>query len=130
MRGISTEKVCFIVVKARESNAKEPAAEESGSNPTDDKMKSLEDRDDATRAELRAFIDALNVDEKVRIVALMWTGRGDFDPSEWNEAVAQAAEHNQRTADYLLGTPLLADYLERGLDCFGESCLEFEAGRL
>jgi hypothetical protein len=29
-----------------------------------------------------------------------------------------------------LGEPLLADYLERGLDCFGESCLEFEAGHL
>ena len=138
MRGISTDKICFIVVKARESNAKEPPVEDPGSNPTDDKMKFLEARDDAARAELRAFIDSLNVDEKVRVVALMWIGRGDFEPSEWNRAVAEAIRHNEgataqprhRTVNYLLGEPLLADYLERGLDCFGESCKEFEMGRL
>ena len=43
-----------------------------------------------------------------------------------SQTVAQAAEHDQRTADYLIGTPLLADYLESGLDCFGESCMAFE----
>jgi Protein of unknown function (DUF3775) len=31
---------------------------------------------------------------------------------------------------YLLGTPLLADFLEEGLTQFGLSCEEFEFGRL
>jgi Protein of unknown function (DUF3775) len=32
--------------------------------------------------------------------------------------------------DYLIGTPLLADYLENGLSEFGLSCAEFELGRM
>ena len=34
------------------------------------------------------------------------------------------------TADYLLGTPLRADFLEEGLSQFGRSCEEFEVGRV
>ena len=34
------------------------------------------------------------------------------------------------TADYLLGTPLLADFLEEGLAQFGLSCAEFQLGRM
>lgn len=134
MRGISTEKVCFIIVKAREIQAKVAAGDtEPGSNPVDDRpgfREVLEDRDDVARAELRAFIDGLNTDEAARLVALLWTGRGDFAPEEWDEAVAEAAEQSRRTADYLLGTPLLADLLQDGLEAFGESCTEFERGRL
>ena len=36
----------------------------------------------------------------------------------------------RHTVDYLLGTPLLPDYLEGGLAEFGLSCNEFELGRL
>ena len=32
---------------------------------------------------------------------------------------------DQHTADYLLGTPLLADYLEESLSQFGHSCEGF-----
>jgi hypothetical protein len=31
---------------------------------------------------------------------------------------------------YLIGIPLLGDYLEDGLNEFGLSCTDFEAGRL
>ena len=34
------------------------------------------------------------------------------------------------TVDYLLGTPLLADFLEEGLAPFGLSCAEFQLGRM
>jgi hypothetical protein len=33
-------------------------------------------------------------------------------------------------ADYLLGTPLLGDFLEEGLSMLGYSCEEFEIERL
>jgi hypothetical protein len=36
----------------------------------------------------------------------------------------------RHTADYLLGTPLLPDYLEDGLAEFGLTCEEFEIGHL
>ena len=38
----------------------------------------------------------------------------------------QRAQH--RTARYLLGTPLLGDYLAEGVAQFGRSCAEFTAG--
>ena len=39
-------------------------------------------------------------------------------------------EHIHRTAAYLMGEPLIGDYLEEGLSQFGFSCAEFEIGRL
>jgi hypothetical protein len=50
----------------------------------------------------------------------MWVGRGDYEVDEWDTAVAQAAESaNDRTADYLIGTPLLGDFLAEGLSLLG-----------
>ena len=43
--------------------------------------------------------------------------------AEWKDAIAEARRaHNKRTAEYLLGLPMLGDYLEEGLAAFGESC--------
>jgi hypothetical protein len=81
---ISAEKVCFVVVKARE-------------------------------------------DEQVDLVTLVWLGRGDGTLGEWDELRAEAARvYNRRTASYLLGMPLLPDYLGEALAEFGLSCEEFE----
>ena len=53
----------------------------------------------------------------------MWLGRGDFGVEEWESALQQAREAwTPRTADYLIGTPLVADYLEEGLSELGYSC--------
>ncbi len=55
-------------------------------------------------------------DERVQLVALAWLGRGTYDLSEWRTALDTArSEHRKRTAEYLLGLPLLGDYLEDGL---------------
>ncbi|HEX4079883.1 MAG TPA: DUF3775 domain-containing protein [Rhizomicrobium sp.] len=129
--GIATEKVCHIIVKARAWDAKEGDADpDSGSNPADDGMADvLEDQpDDATRRELVSFIGALDEEEQVNLVALAWVGRGTYDLSEWQEALETARnEHAGGTAEYLLGLPLLGDYLEEGLAVFNESCDEFNA---
>lgn len=70
--------------------------------------------------ELRELINDLNVDEAAELVALAWVGRGDYDGSEWEDALAAARERtNRRTAKYLLGMPLLADWLEQGLEAIG-----------
>ncbi len=131
---ISPEKLCFIVVKAHEFDAKDIVTDpDSGSNAADDAMLSvLEDhKDDPVVFELRGFIGALTEDEQIDLVALAWLGRGDGSLADWEELRAEAARaHNKRTASYLLGMPLLADYLEEGLSEFGRSCEEFEMGRL
>jgi light-regulated signal transduction histidine kinase (bacteriophytochrome) len=82
---------------------------------------------DRAEAEFDAFIESLNEDEKANLVALMWIGRGTFEPEEWDEAVQTAlTEATTPTADYLKGSPHLADHLENGLDALGISALEAE----
>ncbi|WP_374447801.1 DUF3775 domain-containing protein [Stella sp.] len=131
---ISPEKVCFVIVKAREFDAKDAVTEpDPGSNPSDDKDVSvLEDHsDDPVVEELTAFIDSLSEDEQIDLVALAWLGRDDYSAEDWAEVRAEAADaHNARTAEYLLGIPLLGDFLEEGLSQLGHSCEEFEMDRL
>jgi hypothetical protein len=131
---ISPEKIGFIIVKAREYDAKvEPNDENSGSNPADDlETDVLEDfRDDATLEELTAAIDALNEDEVIDLIALAWVGRGDFQKADWREARALADErHRPYSATYLVGIPALGDYLEEGLAALGYSATDLGADHL
>ena len=131
---ISPEVVCFIAIKAREFDTKdEPTETDPGSNAVDDDMRAvLEDHgDDPVAEELRAAIFALTEDQQIDLVALAWLGRGDGDVSDW-EALRQEATEARTgpTWRYLLGLPLLADYLEEGLAAFGISPSEFEAALL
>ena len=122
---ISAEKVGFLIEKAREFDVKEAASDpDSGSNAADDCMIDvLEDNGlDPVAREIAGFIDALSEDEKVDLVALMRLGRGDGTIEEWQELRQQAAEgSNSRTAQYLLGEPMLGDLLAEGLGAFGVS---------
>ena len=122
---ISPEKVSYIVVKAREFDVKDVVTDPGdSSNATDDAMVSvLEDhKDDPVVREIAAAIFSMSEDEQVDLVTLAWLGRGDGTIEEWDELRAEAARaHNKRTASYLLGMPLLPDYLEEGLAAFGLS---------
>jgi hypothetical protein len=125
---ISTDKLAFIIERAREYDVKEGDADpDSGSNPTDDgDTDVLEDQpDDPTREELAAAIRALNDDERAELIALAWLGRGTYDLEEWSDAVSTArSEHGKRAAEYLLGLPLLGDYLEDGMALFDEGIVD------
>jgi hypothetical protein len=131
---ISTDKVCFIAMKARQFDAKDVLTDpDDSSNATDDEMRSvLEDHaNDPVVRELAAAISALSLDEQIDLVTLAWLGRGDDTMAEWSALRAEAARvHNGRTAHYLLGMPLLSDYLEEGLSQFGLSCAEFDSEHL
>lgn len=135
MPDISTEKVCFVIAKAHEVFSKvEIDDPDSGSNPSDDGMTAiLEDAaDDLTFDELREFLESLNEDEQINLVALVWLGRSDeYTVDDWDDIVAEAeAAHNDHTSAYLLGMPLLADHLEAGLAAHDLHCDEFEIGRM
>ena len=134
---ISPEKVCFVIIKAREFDAKDIVTEpDTGSNPSDDKMIAvLEDHgDDPVLEELTSFISSLSEDEQIDLVALAWLGRDDNTIEDWQALREEAARaHSARTmhtANYLLGMPLVSDYLEEGLSLFGQSCEDFEINRL
>ena len=134
MFGINIDKVCYVIQLGREFDVKVPAVNSgSGSNPTDDlEVDVLEDRpDDSLEDEFTEFVEGLNDDEQLDLVALMWVGRGTYTPAQWKEARHVAAEEaTHSTSEYLLGTPLLADYLEDGLYQLGYSSEDIEKAGL
>ena len=131
---ITLEKLCFLIVKAREFDAKmEPEVSDPGDNPTDDadRMVLFDYPDDATVEEIQGFLEALNEDEIAEIVAMIWVGRGDYDVDEWDNVVSAAMEdEDSRRLEALLAIPLLADYLEEGLSQLGYSCEDEAMKRL
>lgn len=102
MEHISVNKVAAVIVMARELNRAE--------------------------GEMRGFIDRMDEEEQAALVTVMWIGRGAFDVEEWDEAFETAMnEATTPTADYLIGTPHLADHLEAGLEALGVSAADAES---
>ena len=131
MLTIPLEKLAYIIEKAREFDAEVPSDAEEGSNPADDDEREilLDTPDNPTAQELRNAIDGLNIDEREELLALIWLGRGDYEAANWSEALEQAQQTRTATeADYPLGTPLLADYLEEGASALGLSLEDFQRG--
>lgn len=119
MLEIRPSKVARIIIRARELDAKTGRWD----LPTDDADAEsiLETRpSDATEDELRSYIADLNRDEQSSLVALMWIGRDTFGADDLDEAIETAkSEASNPTEDYLLGIPLLSDYLAAGLEALG-----------
>ena len=134
MLNIALDKVCFIIIKAREFDVKEDTeTDEDGSNPADDNMREVLANypDDATYQELKSFLQSLNQDEMGDLIALSWLGRGDYTGKEWDEAQREAVTVvDKKAVDYLLGIPLLADFLEEGLNELDLSCEDVEREHL
>ncbi len=131
---IPLQKLAFIIEKQREFDAEVPAdATDGGSNPADDGESGIlfDTPANSTLQELRDAIRGLNSDEQEDLLALMWVGRGDFTAAEWPEAMKLARETRTKTEpDYLIGTPLLSDYLEEAVSALGMSLEEFQLNRL
>lgn len=127
---IAPESVAYVIVKAREFNAKVDAWNDPGGaiDENDDAEAILENlSNDPVRLEIATFITELNEDEQAELVAIAWIGRGTFEAEEFDEAVRTAREESTNpAADYLLGLPLLADYLADGLDKLGYSVEDAE----
>ena len=136
MPEINPQKVCYIAAKARELLSEDEGLSPDGSNAADDEGRAI--LTDAAyapvHAELQQFIEDLDEDETAALVALLWIGRGDYEAQDWPEAVAQARDRRETPlATYLLGEPLLPNYLEDALAAYGQSCSDyscrdFEAG--
>ena len=119
MINISTDKLEAIIMMAREYDAQVPSADlNSGSNPIDDMQIGILESGEGVNIvnELKNYIDGLREDEQLDLVALTWIGRGTYEPENFEEAKQTAtAERTAPTSDYLMGIPLLADYLAQGL---------------
>ena len=130
---IPLETLAFIIVKAREFDAEVPIEPDAatGSDPPDDDERQvlLDTPDNPTEQELRDAIDGLGDLERQELLGLMWLGRGDYDANGWLDALREAKESTiASVTDYLIGTPLLGDYLEEGASALGLTLEDFERG--
>lgn len=120
---VSPQYVVRLAVKLRGVQAQEAMTDpDPASNATDDNAIDAlqEGSGDLSREEVREEIVGLDGRQQNELVALMWVGRGDFEPEEWDAAVAAAAERREIPTDrYLLGEPLAADYWAEGLERLG-----------
>jgi Protein of unknown function (DUF3775). len=134
MLTISLEKICFLIIKAREFDAKmEPEVSDPGDNPIDDEDREVlfDYPDDPTVEEIRGLIENLNEDEIAEVLALIWVGEGEYDADEWSEALADARlDTESQQVEALLSIPLLGDFLEDGLAELGYSCNEIDRQHL
>jgi len=119
---LNRDTVQKIVDLAHEFHAQDDVTfDEDPSGPDEFWSRQMSDdyAEDAYYRALKTSINDLEPDQQVSLVALMWLGRGDFSIVEWEEALANAeGSWNDHTADYLIGTSLLADYLQEGLQKF------------
>lgn len=120
---VDRETLAYIVLKAKAFDGLVASDDPShGSDAVDDGfVDALEDEaDNPVQRELRVAIRQLSEEAKVTLVALAWLGRGDYEASEWREALAAARERGEAsTARYLMRMPLLGDYIEDGADELG-----------
>lgn len=121
MLEISPGKVAYLAILAREIDVKVAPWDASGDDAESDGGSVLEAMaDDPAVAEFTEYVDGLNVDEQASLVAVMWIGRDTFTADDLEEAIETAkSEAVNKTSEYLLGEPLLSDYLEAGLEALG-----------
>jgi hypothetical protein len=124
---LDRETLAYIALKAKAFDTLVASDDPSdGSDAADDRfVDALEDEaDNPVQRELRAAIASLDVDGRAALVAVVWLGRGDYDADDWREALSTARERAEgSTARYLMGIPLLGDYVEDGADKLGISLI-------
>lgn len=129
---LAPEKVGFIIQMARQLDSGDALGNErpdaKSLDALDLDMEHIdENSEDQPVDQVSIFIDGLNEDEALDLVALMWVGRGTYRSEQFAQArQVAAAEATHSASEYLLGTPLLADYLEDGLEAMGFSVEEAE----
>lgn len=126
MLNVNPEIVCRMIVLARVFHAKEAVSiPQEPTSPSDDwALQVLADHeDDEVFQEFKSIVDDLEPDQQQEVVALLWLGRGDGPLEDWAALLEQAAaDWNERTAEYLIAHPYLADHLLEALDLHGYSC--------
>ena len=129
MRAISSEKVCFLIVKTREFDAKNvPIIQDISGAPTDDDGlmavsahgDGLLDDTDTVYEELMSFLTSLSDEELVELHGMVMLGRGDVDMDGWEDALQMANDDlDESLLHRLLEIPMISDYLADSLSQFG-----------
>ena len=122
---VPLETVCRVIAKAREFEAPADADDdEDDLAESDDGFAVNDDADSDIEDEVRRLLEDLVDEEVVEVLALALVGRGTYDPSEWDDALEEAADDTDDAIEQLLDMPMLAAYLDAGLSAFDLSCGE------
>ena len=121
--------LCRIIFRAREYEAQIPtdyASDESPDNvdgDDDDEAYSVLDDDlnTSVEEELTGTLEDLAEDQIAEVLAFCLVGRGDYDASDWDEAL-EAASQEKDIPDQLLEMPMMASLLESGMAAFDLDC--------
>ncbi|WP_131782121.1 DUF3775 domain-containing protein [Legionella gresilensis] len=125
MLNVNTGIICDVIIKARQFQAKEEVSFPEMTDDMDASYVLADYADDMVYQEVVGAINNLRPDQQATLVALMYLGRGDYVPEEWDEALAFAVERwTEHTGEYLLSRPTMPDDIERGLEAMGLSCEE------
>ncbi|SDK52044.1 DUF3775 domain-containing protein [Microbulbifer yueqingensis] len=128
MLTLNVETTCRLIDLAKEFHAQEGVSfPDEPDNASGDWARQIvaSHGGDKTFQEFKSIVEDLEPDQQQELVALLWLGREDYSLGEWQDALAQAADDwTPETAEYLVGHPLLANYLEKGLEQFGHRCNE------
>ncbi|GBU19340.1 MULTISPECIES: DUF3775 domain-containing protein [Methylobacterium] len=122
---IAPDTVTEIILRLRAVDVKEGVTDpDSGSNPIDDGATDVlvSGTDDATESEVRSMIAGLNDDQRAELLALLYVGRGDMEPEDWEGAVRFAREREaagEGAVREILRQPDGGDLLAEGLDRLG-----------
>ncbi|MEM8827032.1 MAG: DUF3775 domain-containing protein [Pseudomonadota bacterium] len=122
---ISLDEVCRIVIRAREYDAQVPAVDpdDASNMADDDAVDVLEDEaNTSVEIELLTSMSDLPDDEQVELYGLMAVGRGDYEASEWDDALEAIRDQVDDIPEELMETPALASLIETGMAAFGLSC--------
>ncbi|QNM83251.1 DUF3775 domain-containing protein [Sphingomonas sabuli] len=128
------ETLCRIILRAREYDAQTPSDyddDEAASNVDDEDEGALSVLDDtindSVEEELRSILEDLAEDQIIEVIAFSWVGAGNYDASEWSDALQDGQEMledggAESIIDELLELPMLPSILESGLAAFDLSC--------
>jgi hypothetical protein len=121
--------ICRLIIRAREWDAQVPSnesdeVEDEETMSTDDQYDvMIDEKNESVEEEIEALLDDLADDQLAEVLALAWIGSGTYDSSDWDEALEEAGDpDSDPVPDQLMEMPMLAAYLEAGLEAFGLSC--------
>lgn len=90
-----------------------------GGNASDDEVAVMlqETHGDLSRAEIIQELESMNDEQQDALVALFWIGRGDAGPEAWERTkVLARQQHEGPVSSYLLGQPVVGEFLTEGLE--------------
>lgn len=124
---LTEDRLDEVLAQVRAVKAQVPPVDpDAASDGPDDDMREVLSKRAGSDGALRDMLRGLGQRELEEMVALAWIGRGDYEPVQWEEALADVGRTvDLPLVDYLLAMPLLAEFVA---DAYGQVSALSEGG--